>query len=522
MSGLPESPQRGTFPPANHPPGGEGARLTALPAYWALFRGAGYGIICRMKNYLAIDIGASSGRHIAGHVQDGKIRLEEVYRFDNSQIRKDGHDCWDVDQLVSHVRSGIDAALAKMPLESIAIDTWGVDFVLLDESGNLCSDAVAYRDARTAGADAEIESQVMGFGELYARTGIQKAPYNTIYQLWALKKEHPEQLRAAAHFLTIPEYLSYRLTGNIVHEYTDSSTTALLDAAKKDWDFELIGKLGLKAELFGKLEMPGFCAGEYRGVKVILAAMHDTASAYLAVPARDDKAVYLSSGTWSLLGVENDAPITSEESCRANFTNEGGAWGRYLYLKNIMGLWMIQSIRRELNGVSYIQGKADDATARALAALGDYEKGRKYSFDDLLDAARAAGGYGARVDVNASRFLNPASMIGEVMAAVSESAGTPPKTVGEVMQCVYASLAACYARAIRELESLTGKTYTSVNIVGGGCQDVYLNELTAAATGLEVVTGPVEGTAIGNLIVQMVASGEFAGLAEARRAIVRG
>ncbi len=472
-----------------------------------------------MKNYLAIDIGASSGRHILGTVKDGKIALEEVYRFENSQIRKDGHDCWDIEALVKSVKAGIDVAMTKAEIESIGIDTWGVDFVLLDANGELCSDAVAYRDARTAGADIEIERDVISFEELYARAGIQKTSFNTIYQLWALKKEHPEQLEKAEHFLMVPEYLNYRLTGNIVHEYTDSSTTSLLDAAAKDWDRDLIAKLGLPVKIFGKLEMPGATVGEYRGVKVVLAAMHDTASAYLAVPARDDRAVYLSSGTWSLLGVENTEPITNKASCLANFTNEGGAWGRYRYLKNIMGLWMIQSIRRELNGVSYVEGKGKDATEEALERLSDFEKGREYSFSDLSMIARDSV-YNTIVDVNEQRFLNPDSMIGEVMKAVEEEGDTPPETIGDLMKCVYLSLADCYARAIAELGEITEKSYTSINIVGGGSQDRYLNSLTASATGLEVFTGPVEGTAIGNLIVQMITAGEFGNLAEARKAIV--
>jgi len=474
-----------------------------------------------MKTYLAIDIGASSGRHILGSVKDGKIVLEEVFRFQNSQISKDGHDCWDVEKLAASVKEGIDAALAKGPVESIGIDTWGVDFVLLDKDLKLCSDAVAYRDSRTAGADAEIEKDVLSFADLYSRTGIQKTAFNTIYQLWALRKEHPEQLEKAAHFLMVPEYLNFALTGNIVHEYTDSSTTALLDAAKKDWDFDLIEKLGLPGKIFGKLEMPGATVGEYKGVKVVLPAMHDTGSAYLAVPARDDKAVYLSSGTWSLLGVENDSPITSAEAMRANFTNEGGAWGRYRFLKNIMGLWMIQSIRRELNGVSYVEGKDSGATAVALSQLKDREAGREYSFPDLSAAAEAVEGDCAIVDVNDSRFLNPPSMIGEVVAAVREKGADAPSTVGALMKTVYFSLAECYRGAIENLSAITGKKYTSINIVGGGCQDRYLNKLTAKATGLEVFAGPIEGTAIGNLVVQMMAGGEFSDLASARAAITR-
>ena len=475
-----------------------------------------------MNNYLAIDIGASSGRHILGRLEDGKITLEEVYRFDNSQVRLNGHDCWDVEKLVENIKAGIDAALAKGEVASIGIDTWGVDFVLLDEAGNLCSDAVAYRDTRTQGADAEIEKEVISFADLYARTGIQKAIYNTIYQLWALKKEHPEQLQRAAHLLMMPEYLNYRLTGKIVHEYTDSSTTALLDAAKKDWDFELIERLGLPRKIFGKLEMPGATVGTYKGVKILLPAMHDTGSAYLAVPARDDHAVYLSSGTWSLLGVENSAAITSAAAREANFTNEGGAWGRYRFLKNIMGLWMIQSIRRELNGVDYVEGSnAADAKNATLKELTDYEKGKKYSYADLEMLARGETESPVIINVNDERFLNPPSMIAAVLSAAEETDDKLPRTIGSLMSCVYHSLAACYADAIDTLSSITGKTYTSINIVGGGSKDRYLNALTADATGLDVFAGPSEGTAMGNLIVQMITGGEFTDLAAARKAIVR-
>ena len=473
-----------------------------------------------MKRHLAIDIGASSGRHIVGTVRDGKIALEEVFRFPNAQVRRDGHDCWDPDALVKSVKAGIDAALAGGPLDSIGLDTWGVDFILLDKDLKPCSDAVAYRDPRTANADVEIEREVMSFADLYARPGIQKTSFNTIYQLWGLKKEHPEQLARAAHFTMMPEYLNYALTGRLVHEYTESSTTGLLDAVKKDWDRDLIAKLGLPPGIFGKLEMPGATVGEYKGVKVVLPALHDTGSAYLAVPARDDRAVYLSSGTWSVLGVENDRAITTPAACAANFTNEGGAWGRYRFLKNIMGLWLIQSVRRELNGVKYVAGKDGAATEAALAKLGGLERGRDYSFADLSSLARATDGHDVLVDVNDPRFMNPDSMVGAVLAAAGER-GRAPQTLGELMRCIYRSLADCYAREIRLLSEVTGKTYTSLNIVGGGSQDAYLNELTAEATGLEVFAGPTEGTAIGNLIVQMVAAGEFKDLAEARQAIVR-
>ena len=475
-----------------------------------------------MNYFLAIDIGASSGRHILGHVEDGKIVLEEMYRFDNSQIRKDGHDCWDMAALSRAVIAGLKACkdAGKVP-STIGIDTWGVDFVLLDEQGLPCSDMVAYRDARTEGADALVDAAISA-DELYARCGIQKMLFNTIYQLAALKKEHPEQIEKAQRMLMVPEYLNFVLTGKMANEYTNATTGNLVNARSKDWDWEVIDKLGLPRRIFGKLEMPGTPLGGLTqavqaevgfDAQVVLPATHDTGSAFLAVPARDDQAVYISSGTWSLLGVENAEPITTPEAKAANFTNEGGAWYRFRFLKNIMGLWMIQSIRRELNGVDYVEGKEKTATW----TLADYEKGKKYSFADLENAAKAASAFAGRVNANDTRFFSPASMIAEVLAA----ADVKPTTVGELMQCVYASLADCYAKMIRNLSNLTGKTYTSINIVGGGSKDGYLNSLTAQATGLEVFAGPTEGTAIGNLVIQFIAAGEFKDLADARAAIVR-
>ncbi len=473
-----------------------------------------------MKYYLAIDIGASSGRHILGRVEDGKMILEEIFRFDNSQVRKDGHDCWDHAALARSVLAGMAKCkeLGKVP-SLIGIDTWAVDYILLKDDGQPCSDMVAYRDARTQGMDAVVDASVPR-AELYARTGIQKQPFNTIYQLTALKRENPEQLAAADRFLMVPDYLNFVLTGKMANEYTNASSTNLLDARAKTWDGEVIDRLGLPRRIFGELQMPGTVLGGLTpevqaqvgyDAQVVLPATHDTGSAFLAVPARDDRAVYISSGTWSLLGVENAEPITSPASQAANFTNEGGAWSRFRYLKNIMGLWMIQSIRRELNGVDYVAGKEKTATW----TLADYAPGRVYSFNDLETAAKGAAAFAGTVDANDARFLSPDSMIAEVLAA----ADVKPTTVGELMQCVYRSLATCYADAITHLSALTGKTYTSINIVGGGSKDSYLNKLTAEATGLAVFAGPTEGTAIGNLIVQFIAGGEFRDLAAARASI---
>lgn len=473
--------------------------------------------------YLAIDIGASSGRHILGHVDAGRMVLEEVHRFDNRQVHKNGHDCWDIDHLWQGILDGLKAckALGKVPA-TVGIDTWAVDFVLLDRDGQPVGDAVAYRDSRTEGADKLVEARISP-ADLYARTGIQKQNFNTIYQLAALQKEHPEQLEAAHSLLMIPDYFHYLLTGVQKQEYTNATSTGLVHAAQKTWDRDLLDTLGLPRRLFGPLSMPGTVVGPLTDdiaaqvgfqTTVVLPATHDTGSAFLAVPAEDDRAVYLSSGTWSLLGVENEEPITTEESRRQNFTNEGGAWYRYRYLKNIMGLWMIQSIRRELNGVDYVEGKE-----RAAWTL-DVQPGEKqWTFPDLIAAAEAASDFPSVVNANDDAFLAPDSMIAAVQAACAASCQPVPRTVGQLMQCVYRSLTLCYKNSIAGLSQLTGKTYTAIHIVGGGCQDNYLNRMTAAICRLPVWAGPVEGTAIGNLVIQMIHSGEFADLAAARQCI---
>jgi len=470
-----------------------------------------------LRYYLAIDIGASSGRHILGHVEDGKLILEEIFRFDNKQLRKNGHDCWDMDNLWNGILGGLKACktLGKIP-HTVGIDTWAVDYVLLDENDQVIGDAVAYRDSRTEGMKEWVNT-IISAEELYGKTGIQYQPFNTIYQLSALKKEHPEQLEKAKWLLMIPEYFNFLLTGVKQNEYTNASSTNLLNAAEKTWDMDVIGALGLPAEIFHELAMPGTVLGNLLpeiqaqvgfDTTVILPATHDTGSAFLAVPAKDDNAVYLSSGTWSLLGVENEDPITSLASYAQNFTNEGGAWYRFRYLKNIMGLWMIQSIRRELNGVAYVQGKE----SRTVAT-------KQWSFPDLIAEAKQNEDFKSVVDVNQDCFLAPESMIQAIKDACAATNQPIPETVGQIMQCVYSSLSICYRDAIASLQKLTGKTYTSINIVGGGCQDGYLNQRTAEATGLPVYAGPIEGTAIGNLIVQMIAGGDLENLQAARGAI---
>ncbi len=484
-----------------------------------------------MTYHLAIDIGASSGRHILGSLENGKIVLEEIHRFDNSQIRRNGHDCWDHEALAKHVIDGLKAcaAVGKIPA-TVGVDTWGVDFILLDENLRPCSDMVAYRDARTQGMAEELEKK-LSFAEHYARTGIQKAIFNTVYQLQALRLEHPEELERAAHFLMVPDYVNFRLTGKVANEYTNATTSALVNARTKTWDPDVLSALDVPARIFGPLSTPGTVLGGFSeevarevgfNATVVLPATHDTGSAYLSVPARDDRAIFLSSGTWSIIGVENPEVITTPESQAANFSNEGGSWYRFRFLKNIMGLWMIQSVRRELNGVDYVQGKGRAATERALADLkGLKAEGEKWSFAELADAARAAAGFKSVVNAADPRFFAPESMIGAVIDACRESSQPVPGTVGELVKCIYLSLAASYAKEATELANITGKTYTSLNIVGGGSQDDYLNELTAEATGLEVFAGPMEGTATGNLIMQFIHSGEIADLAAARKAVAR-
>ncbi len=456
-----------------------------------------------MKQYfLAIDIGASSGRHILGSVENGRYVLEEIYRFPNGAAVRNGHLCWDYDALFSHIVEGLSRCrdAGKIP-ETIGIDTWGLDYVFLDHNGDRIGLSVAYRDNRTTGMEDFIAS-VIPDAELYRRAGIQKMAINTIYQMAAQRREHPEELEKAETFLMVPDYLNYLLTGRTYSEYTNATTTALVGAESKDWDRELIRKLGFPDRAFLPLSMPGTEVGPLKAeiasrvgfqTLVVLPATHDTGSAFLAVPARDNDAVYISSGTWSLMGVENPIPITNETSRLHNFTNEGGYDYRYRYLKNIMGLWIIQSVRHE----------TDDA----------------YSFAQLETMARSETDFPSVVPANDARFLAPESMSETIRESCRESGQPVPETVGQLIQCAYRSLAMCYRDTVHELEEVTGKVYTSINVVGGGSKDAYLNELTAAAAGLPLCAGPSEGTALGNLIVQMLRSGVFASLEDARRAI---
>lgn len=454
------------------------------------------------KYFLAVDIGASSGRHILSHMEDGKIVLEEVFRFENGMTEIDGHKCWDSELLFSHIKEGMKkcAELGKIPCY-MGIDTWGVDYVLVDREGKRIGNAVGYRDDRTTGIDREVY-QIIPEKELYARTGIAKQVFNTIYQLVALKKENPEQLLAAETLLLSPDYYNFLLTGKRASEYTIASTGQLVSPETKDWDYELIRMLGLPEKIFTPLQKPGTILGGLSDAvkaeigydcQVVMVTSHDTASAVLAVPSKTADFAYISSGTWSLLGVELENAICNEQSREANFTNEGGYDYKYRFLKNIMGLWMIQSVRNEMN--------------------------KAYSFAQLCAMAEEVKDFPSRVDVDEHRFFAPDSMIEEIRNACRESGQPVPETPGELATVVYQSLADCYKKSLRNLEAMTGKTYPAVNIVGGGANADYLNQLTANATGKTVYAGPTEATAIGNIVCQMLACGDLPSVAEARACI---
>ena len=484
--------------------------------------------------YAAIDIGASSGRVVIGQLEDGKIKLSEVHRFDNIQVRENGHDCWNIKMLFSEVIKGL-AKCKECGFEpkTIGIDTWGVDFVLLDKNDELLGSAVAYRDERTTGMYKKAD-RIISPEEVYRKTGIQRQPFNTIYQLLALQGEHPDQLENAACFLMIPDYLNFLLTGVKANEYTNASTTSLLNARTQNWDESILEAFNFPKNMFCDIVMPGTVLGQVKkdieeqigySTTLIAPATHDTGSAYLAIPARDEDAVFLSSGTWSLLGVEHEGPITSDASRFQNFTNEGGYELRFRFLKNIMGLWMIQSVRRELNGVSYVEGNDEHPSEAAIDAETSevfatfIHENKEWSFPDLIAAAKAEESFCAQVNVNDDRFLSPASMIEEIRLACYETGQPVPQNVGELLRCIYVSLSNCYAESIAEMAALTGRNYSSINIVGGGCQDEYLNILTAKACSLPVFAGPVEGTSLGNLAVQMLHNGDFDNLESVRNAI---
>ncbi len=456
----------------------------------------------KQKNtyYLAIDIGASSGCHILGWVENGQIKIEEIVRFKNNLIKKNGQLCWDIDNLFDSIKKGLKKCkvLDKIP-RSIGIDTWAVDFVLLDSEDNVIGETVSYRDDRTKDIDSKVYEKI-SLNDLYSRTGIQKQKFNSIYQLMAIKEANPSHLDRAENFLMIPDYFNFLLTGIKKTEYTNATTTQLVSPITKTWDYDLMKLLGFKKEIFTEVFMPGTIVGELSlniqreigfNSKVVLPATHDTASAILSIPSNDDF-IYLSSGTWSLMGIERMEADCSTDSMLKNFTNEGGYDYRFRYLKNIMGLWMLQSIKKEY----------DDSL----------------SFDEISKMAEKES-INSIVDCNDEVFLAPDSMIEEVQKYCKKTGQEVPKTMGELASVIYKSLAKSYADTVNEIEEVTGTRYSKINIVGGGSKADYLNKLTSLYTGKKVYAGPTEATAIGNLLAQMIGSKEFDNLSKARQSV---
>lgn len=476
-----------------------------------------------MVYYLAVDIGASSGRHILGYLENGVFKLEEVYRFENGMKEKDGQLCWDTEYLFGEIKAGMRQckALGKIPA-SMGIDTWGVDFVLLDEQGERIGAAVGYRDHRTDGIRERLDP-IIGQDELYERTGIAFQPYNTLNQLMALKTAEPSavkfgdqripqdqqhrnrrkgSLASASAMLMTPDYYNYLLTGNAKQEYTIASTGQLLDVHTGVWDWDLLKRLELPERIFLPPQLPGTLNGRLKpevaqevgfDCDVVMVASHDTASAVMAVPSLEDKALYISSGTWSLMGCESGTPANDSDSRAAGFTNEGGYGRKYRYLKNIMGLWMIQSVRNEI--------------------------GRDKSFGEICEMA-AKETITSLVDCNDDSFLSPKSMVNAVQDYCRKTEQQVPETLSELACVIYNSLAVCYAETKQQIETLTGNVFDRIYIIGGGSNAEYLNQLTAKYTKCQVSAGPTEATAIGNLMCQMIRNGEFRNLTEARQCVI--
>lgn len=422
--------------------------------------------------HLAIDIGASSGRHILGFLENGEIKTKEIYRFPNGVKNVDGHLTWDISSLLSEVKKGIDVALSLYPVKSLSIDTWGVDYVLL--SGDKVIEPVfAYRDHRT---DEVIDTvhNIMPFKELYKRTGIQFQSFNSIYQLYW--DSIYDRLSDATEFLMIPEYLSYALTGNKVKEYTNATTTGLINRESGEYDKEIISALSLPSSLFTQLSSPKTKVGEYKGIDVILCATHDTASAVEGMGIEGNEP-YISSGTWSLLGLKVPSPITDEKSEKGNWSNEGGV-GYTRYQKNIMGMWLINRLKEELEpSISFVEFNAMTESS---------------TFEGFVDAEDPA-------------FLSPVSM----KEAFDEKLGVKGLSSKDYFRCAVTSLSKSYGKAIRELEENTGRKFTKLFIVGGGANNRLLNTLTEKETGLLVVAKAMEATAIGNLKIQAEAYDEL-------------
>lgn len=443
------------------------------------------------KTYVAVDIGASSGRLIIGEKINRQLKLKEIYRFKNGFTLEDGHNRWNIDRLISEIFTGLHKVkLAGYSNISLGIDTWGVDYVLVDQGGNKISNPISYRDSRTQNTVTELTKKYSK-EYIYEKTGIQFLNFNTLYQLF---EEDKNLLKRAKWIMMIPNYIGYVLTGKAVTEVTNASTTQMLNLRKGLFDDNLLKTLNIDAKQFPKLVDAGTFLGNIKDdlirkydlpqTEVITVATHDTASAVLGTPGGQTKNwAFLSSGTWSLIGTELNVPEVGKKAFKANYTNEWGAYGTYRFLKNIMGLWMVQRIKQDLNN--------------------------KYSFNELAYEASQVPPFQQMIDVNNGAFENPANMIEAIQSYCKRTRQKVPETVGEIVMAVYSNLALFYANEIQKLTKILEHPITSLNIVGGGSNVEILNQLTSNLANIPVYAGPDEATAVGNVIVQMIANGEI-------------
>ena len=455
------------------------------------------------QKMLAIDLGASSGRGIVGSFDGQKLSLKENHRFSNDPVILCGRMHWDVLRIFHEIKQSIrKTVLDGDAIRSIGIDTWGVDYALLDASGKMLANPYHYRDARTEGIVSYV-GRFFDASELYAKTGIQSMNFNTIFQLAADMRDDPKMVENASRMLNIPDLFNYFLTGNMANEYTILSTGALLDAKKRDYAKDIIAKAGIPQRLFGDIVAPGTRMGKLlpqvqeevgkTDAEVLTVASHDTASAVIAVPTKEKEFLFISSGTWSLMGTELDAPKINEQTEKYNFTNEGGINNTIRFLKNIMGLWLIQESRRQWK-----------------------REGKEYSFAELESLAKAAKPFRCFINPDDASFVAPGDLPARVREFCQKTGQYVPQTVGEIVRCIYESLAMKYRYTAEVIGKLTGIQPRIIHVVGGGTKDVFLSQMTADACGIPVCAGPEEATAIGNLLVQLMAAGEAKDLADAR------
>lgn len=445
------------------------------------------------KNVIAVDLGAESGRVMRVGFDGKAFSLEEMNRFANTPIETEHTLYWNAPRLWYDIQVGLAKALAQHDISSIGVDTWGVDFALVDENGQLLDNPVHYRDKRTTTTPDWVFAQVSR-REIFERTGIQHMPINTLFQLASLKQAASPQLELADTLLTIPALFTYWLSGSKVSEFSHVTTTQCYNPKTAAWDTETLDALGVPTHILPEVVSPGTRLGSYRGVPVIAPAMHDTGSAVVAVPSTHENYAYLSSGTWSLIGLEIPQPLINDAAFEANVTNEGGAYGTYRLLQNVMGLWLVQQSR---------------ATWAA--------SGHNYTYDQLVQLAEGAKPFLAYVDPNDARFLDPGDMPARVQDYCRETGQPIPQTHAEILRVIFESLAFKYRQVLDVLMQLTGRTVERLHIIGGGSRNVLLNQLTANAIGRTVSAGPTEATALGAAIVQLIELGEIKDIWEARQ-----